>query len=450
MSIKEKSMSRRNFLDKSVKAAAAVSVLGVSPLSAKTKKQRLALVGTGTRGINTWGKKLLEQFPNDVEMVALCDINIKRAAFAQKYINTKAPIFHSADFDLMIKKTKPDTVIVTTTDAFHAKYAIRAMELGCNVISEKPLVIEREQAQALLDAEKRTGRNITIGFNARFENGNEEIKRVVTSGELGKILFVTFQENLDLSHGASYFRRWHRFRRYSGTLLLHKSVHHFDKLNWIIESEPDEVFAYGKLGFYGKNSSIRGKNCRSCVFKKQCDFYWDITKSKYLMDLYVNNENVDGYLRDGCVFDSDIDIYDSSAVTVKYKDGVLMNYSINNNIPFESQKISITGDKGRLDVDIYMRQSWQVDPPNQFRLTKNSGETKTWGIQNGEGTHGGADSELRKMIFGKNVPDPYNKLAGSRAGILASLVGVAARESIETGKKIKIDDMVKFPHTWRW
>ena len=455
MAAENRIINRRVFLDKTLKATAAVSLTGFSTLNAKnrlesSKKQRLALVGTGSRGIHTWAKDLLAQFPDKAEMVALCDINTKRAEYARKFIGIKVPVFHSHDFDLMIKKTKPDTVIVTTTDAFHAKYAIRAMELGCNVISEKPLVIESEQAQALLDTETKTGKHITIGFNERHENGTEEIKRVVMSGELGRIIFVNFQENLDIRHGASYFRRWHRFKRYSGTLLLHKSVHHFDKMNWIIDSEPQEVHAFGKLDYYGKNNSFRARNCRVCPFQKQCKFYWDITKDSHMMDLYVNNEDVDGYLRDGCVFDSDIDIYDSTGVSVKYKDGVVMNYSINNYMPYEGQLITINGDKGRLDVEIHIRQPWKVETPNHFRLTKNFGETKTWSVSNDEGVHGGADDKLRAMIFDKNIPDPLNKMAGSRAGVLASLIGIAARESIESGKSVKIDDMIKFPHRWHW
>ena len=447
-------IDRREFLDKSLKVAAAASLVGFSSLSAKSKgsskKHRLILVGTGIRGIHTWGKSLLEQFPDTTEMVALCDINIKRAKYAKKFMGINVPVYHSADFDKMIKKMKPDYVIVTTTDSFHAKYVVRAMELGCDVISEKPLVIEREQAQAILDAEKKSGKHLTIGFNARYENGTEEIKRVVMSGELGRIISVDFQEFLNVSHGASYFRRWHRYKRYSGTLLLHKSVHHFDKMNWIIDSDPEEVYANGKLSFYGNNSSHRARNCRVCPFKKECKFYWDITKNQQMMDLYVNNEDVDGYLRDGCVFDSEIDIYDSMYVNVKYKDGVFMNYSINTFMPYEGQHITINGDKGTLDVELHFNKPWKVESPNQFRLTKVFGKSKAWNVGNDEGTHGGADQKLRSMIFDKTIPDPMEKMAGSRAGVIASLVGIAARESIESGNPIKIDEMVKFPHKWDW
>jgi predicted dehydrogenase len=127
-----------------------------------------------------------------------------------------------------------------------------------------------------------------------------------------------------------------------------------------------------------------------------------------------------------------------------------MNYSINTFMPYEGQHIAINGDKGTLDVELHFNKPWKVEAPNQFRLTNLFGKTKTWNVFNDEGTHGGADQKLRAMIFDNTVPDPMEKMAGSRAGVIASLVGIAARESIENGEPIKIDGMVKFPHRWDW
>ena len=454
-------IDRRKFIDKSVKVAALASLpftsLGAKTLkditetpTSKSGKTRVALVGTGIRGSNSWGKLLLKQFPDTVEMVSLCDINTKRAKYVQGYLEINAPIYHSDNFAKMIKEAKPEIVIITTPDSFHSKYAIKAMELGCDVISEKPLVTESKQAQELLDAEARTGKKIIIAFNARYGSGEEEMKRIVLSGVLGKIISVDFQEMLDVHHGASYYRRWHKFMQYSGSLWLHKASHHFDKMNWIIDSEPESVQAFGDLKFYGKNSEFRGINCRTCNFTKKCQFYMDITKKKSLMNLYVNNEDVDGYLRDSCVFDNDIDIFDSMHANIKYKNGVVMSYSMDSFMPYEGQKISINGDKAKLDLIVNMRQSWDVPAPYEFRLTENFGKTKTWNVQEREGTHGGADHEIRAMIFEKGYKDPLGQSAGSRAGIMAGLIGVAARESIKSGNTIMIDDMVKFPNKWNW
>ncbi len=445
-------MNRRKFLESSSKAILISSVLPINSfagLSKGNKKTKVALVGTGTRGIRTWGKYLLEGYGKWVDMVGLCDINYKRLKFAKKYINTNAKTYVAKDFDLMVKETKPDYVIVTTTDSFHVDYIIRAMELGVNVISEKPIATEKDQCQRILDTENKTGKKVTIGFNFRFFNESMEIKKIIDSGILGNILSINFEEYLDRSHGASYYRRWHGKIKYSGSLLIHKASHHFDVVNWWLDSDPVDVQAMGKVAFYGHNHSFRGRNCRTCPFTDKCKYYWDMTKDDYLMNLYGKCEDVDGYYRDGCVWDNEIDSYDTSTVQVNYENGTLLTYTMNTNLPYEGQYISITGEKARLDVRLLNRQPWEVEAPIHIRITEDMKTTKEYNLHRDTGGHGGADGRVKDLIFKPGVKDVLQGRAGSRAGVIASLMGVAARESIETGGRIKIKDMVDFKTYWK-
>lgn len=452
---KNKKLGRRNFIKNTTMATAAapfgMSLASFSDINKSiiSEKKRYALVGTGTRGSNAWAKPIVDSYGKHVELVALCDINRKRLAYAKKLIGTNAPTYHSSDFDTMVKETKPDTIIIGTTDCFHEKYIIRAMELGCDVLSEKPLVTDAEQGQNILDAETRTGKKIITTFNARFGNESEEIKKVLLSGELGKVISAEFQEYLDVNHGASYYRRWHGKNRFSGSLLVHKASHHFDKMNWWLDAEPVTVNAFGKVGFYGKNNSFRGKNCRSCSFKSNCEFYWDIHQYED-KGFYLSGEKEDGYLRDGCVWDNDIDAYDSMTVEVKYSNDVLLSYSLNAYMPYEGQSIAFNCEKGRLDLRSFHNQPWEVPNSSEVRITKNFGNTRSYGIKNGEGTHGGADEKLRNKLFLPNQSDPLNQIADSRSGLLSSLIGIAAAKSIETKERVAIHDLVEFPLTWSW
>ena len=455
MSNKTNNMDRRKFLGAGTKLAAAATALNVlAPVAqakaAKGKKLKIALVGTGSRGSSTWGKDLVGPLGDYVEMIGLCDINLKRAKYAQQYIGINAPIYHSNDFERMIEETQPDSVIVTTPDCFHSEYAIRAMEMGCNAISEKPLATQVDQCQRLLDAEIATGKKVTTTFNARHGNYAEEIKRFIQSGEMGRIISAEFHEYLDYDHGASYFRRWHGKSRFSGSLLVHKASHHFDQMNWWLDAEPVQVHAFGKVDFYGGNNSFRGKNCRSCSFKDKCKFYWDIMQSTRDKALYVDNEDVDGYLRDGCVWDNDIDTYDSMTVEVKYNNGVILCYTLNAYMPYEGQTIAFNGENGRLDIRSYDNQPWEVANPAEFRYTEIFGKTRTWGVQSGTGNHGGSDMKLKKLMFVPGETDPLAKLAGSRAGVTSSIIGIAAKLSIESGERINISDLIDFPLDWKW
>ena len=445
-------INRRDFIGNTAKIAVAASIFplysfGNDKKPASAIKTRLALVGTGSRGTYSWGKPVIEAYGNFVEIIALCDINPKRMAASKKVLGINTKNYLAKDFELMIQETKPDLVIVTTTDCFHEKYIVRALELGCNVISEKPIAINAEQCQHITDAENRTGKKVFVGFNVRYMNESMEMKRILMSGELGKIIAIDYQECLNTSHGADYYRRWHGKKKYSGSLLLHKASHQFDLVNWLLDSEPVDVQAIGKLAFYGHNNSFRGRNCRNCAFTHKCKFYWDMTKDEMSMAFYGNCEDVDGYYRDGCVWDNEIDSYDTSSVQVNYDNGTQLTYSLNAYLPFEGQFICFSGENGRLEVRINAQQPWKVQGEIEFRLTKDRETSRFWTLSSAEGVHGGADQRLRDMIFIPETADPLGSKAGSRAGIMSSLIGIAARQSIETGQKVKIADLVTFPKT---
>ena len=449
-----KRINRREFLGNSAKVAVAASALPLYSFAADRTpaapvRIKLALVGTGSRGTFTWGKPVIENYKDYVEMVALCDINPKRLAASKEMLGINARAYEAKDFDLMVREAKPDTVIVTTTDCFHEKYVVRALELGCNVICEKPLAIDAEQCQRIVDTENRTGKKITVGFNARHGNEAYEVKKILLSGELGRIIAVDYHEYLNTSHGADYYRRWHGKKKYSGSLLCHKASHHFDLVNWFLDSEPEDVQAIGNLSFYGHNNGYRGRNCRTCPFTGQCRFYWDMTADETMLALYANCEDADGYYRDGCVWDNEIDTYDTQSVQVNYENKTQLTFTMHTFLPYEGQYLCFSGEKGRLDVRMNADQPWNVQHSYEFRLTSDRKTTRAWTLDDDQGTHGGADERLQDLIFLPGATDPLFSKADSRAGIMSSLIGIAARQSIETGRKILVNDLVKFPEVWR-
>ena len=191
----------------------------------------MALVGTGIRGSSLWGRTLIEDFGDVIEMVGLCDRNGKRLAYAKEYMRASCPTFPDTQFDRMIEETRPQTVIVTTMDSTHAKYICRAMELGCDVITEKPMATDESMCQDIIDTERRTGKTLTVTFNYRYGPDAVKIKEILLAGEIGEVTSVDFNYYLDVYHGASYFRRWHGLKQCSGSLLVHKATHHYDLMN---------------------------------------------------------------------------------------------------------------------------------------------------------------------------------------------------------------------------
>ena len=125
-------------------------------------RKRYALVGAGSRA-GMFIEAIAGAYAETAELVGLCDVSRIRMDWHNQQLQAKfgmkpLPSCHADDFDAMIRQTKPDTVIVATVDAWHHHYIIRAMELGCDVISEKPLTTTIDRLKAIDDAIQRTGK----------------------------------------------------------------------------------------------------------------------------------------------------------------------------------------------------------------------------------------------------------------------------------------------------
>jgi len=412
-----------------------------TPLAAQ-QRVRVAIAGTGHRATSAWGRELLEELGHRVQIAGLFDTNRKRMEVAQRLIGVQAPMY--TDFDRMVRETKPDYVIVTTTDGTHHQYIIRAMELGVDVITEKPMTTDEVKCQAILDAEKKTGRKVIVTFNYRYSNTAQKIKELLMADTIGPVTSVDFHWYLDVYHGADYFRRWHAYRAHSGTLFVHKATHHFDLINWYLDADPAVVTAFGDLRKYGRNGPFRGKNCRNCAHKDRCEFYWDITRNQRLTQLYAECESEDGYYRDACVFREDIDIFDTMVAQVCYSTGALMSYSLNAFMPYEGYHLAFNGMNGRIEVRVYERQPWEVPRQDEIRVTRNFGKSEVLVIPHAKGGHFGADPRLRAMIFDPSMPDPLKQRAGSRAGAMSLLTGVAAVRSADSGgQPVRIASLIR-------
>jgi len=265
------------------------------------------------------------------------------------------------------------------------------------------------------------------------------IKELLKEGIIGEIYSVHFEDFLDRSHGADYFRRWHRRKENSGGLLVHKSTHHFDIINWFLEDEPEEVYANGALRFYGPTRNQRGERCSTCKYSDTCEFYVEYNKSPFMNAFYFEAEHEDGYHRDGCVFSEEIDIDDTMSVTVRYSKGALLTYSLTAYSPYEGWNMALLGTKGRLEA---WEDDTETDPMCHIKVFNSKGETVTYSFRKAQGSHNGGDEMLRRMLFIGGMPDPLGKFADAYEGVKSALIGICANKSIKEGKPVRIKDML--------
>ena len=399
------------------------------------------------------------------ELVGICDNNCGRLHLTNRWIKDEfkakaVPEYLDTEFDRMVREQRPDVVIVTTKDCFHDKYVVRALELGCDAITEKPMTIDEKKCQGIVDAVKRTGRKVSVTFNYRYSPPRTQVKEILMSGAIGRILSVDFQWLLNTSHGADYFRRWHREKKNSGGLMVHKATHHFDLVNWWISANPVEVFAMGARSFYGANSGMakryklagHAERCLECKYKKKCNFALDLAGAKDLKEFYLDNEKYDGYFRDRCVFGKTMDIEDTMNLVVRYDTGAFMSYSLNAFMPWEGYKIAFNGTKGRLEHDcvesVYISGDGSVPGATipsgtKIRLYPHFKPAKDIPVRVVKGGHGGGDDPLLVDLFSPRSPrDPFLRAADYTSGAMSILVGIAANKSMKTGKPVKINSLV--------
>jgi predicted dehydrogenase len=441
-----------------LKAAGAAGLMLATAAYGASARKRYAVVGVGSRA-RMYTRAVTGTYRDRCEIVAVCDRNAGRAALAVKRIAatgaSQPAAYAAADFDRMLRETKPQFVIVTTTDASHDDYIVRALDAGCDVITEKPMTTTAEKAQRILDAVKRSGRHIRVTFNYRYAPPRTQVKELLMSGEIGDVLSVDFTWLLNTVHGADYFRRWHSNKANSGGLMVHKATHHFDLVNWWLGAQPELVHAFGSRQFYtpdmARRMGLQGahERCLTCTEKAKCNFYFDLAADQGLKELYLDNEKYDGYVRDQCVWRPEINIEDTMNVMVRYDNGVQLKYALQAYDAWEGYHIAFNGTKGRIEHSIV--ESAGVAGANAVQSKSNAVTTRVIPLRGaireiepwtGTGGHGGGDDVMLEEIFGDAPADKYKRVSDERAGAYSCLVGIAANRCFENGASVRIADLV--------
>ncbi|WP_426764115.1 Gfo/Idh/MocA family protein [Pseudarthrobacter sp. 1G09] len=439
-------------------------------------KARFALIGTGGRS-EMYIRAIFGKHADTAELVAFSDVNPGRVEFYQKLIQelgAPGPIasFDPKDLTAFVQANNIDRVVVTTPDYTHADFIVEGLRAGADVVVEKPLTIDAEGCRRITQAVQETGRNVVVTFNYRYSPRNSALKEIIQSGVIGKVTSIDFSWVLDTVHGADYFRRWHREKKNSGGLLIHKASHHFDLVNWWIDDVPERVFASGGLKFYGDtNAAERGLGARPERGTPAADtpagerdpFALDLREDERLKALFLDNEHYDGYRRDQDVFTGGITIEDNLALVVEYQGGPRLSYSLNAHSPWEGYRVAVNGTEGRAELEVVERaavlhstdKKTVVDPSatpvEEEDAVRRNGERlvvqRHWEpayevpIVNGEGGHGGGDALLLSDLFNGPGEDPLGRPSGYLDGLRSVSVGIAGNRSLESALPVRIEDL---------
>ncbi|NHW37115.1 Gfo/Idh/MocA family protein [Paenibacillus aceris] len=329
----------------------------------------------------------------------------KLETFKQK-INPDA--FVTLDYRELLQRGDIDAIAVTSPDYCHEEHAIAALEAGKHVFCEKPLAITTEGCDRILEAWKKSGKHLMVGFNMRYMNMFRTMKEIVDSGVIGEIKAVWVRHFVGWG-GYFYYHDWHANSKNSTGLLLQKGSHDIDMIHWITGRYATKVSAFGGLDFYGGDKPD-DLTCPNCAEKDTCTEY----SGKHLNQ---------------CAFRKEVDVEDNNVVIMELEGGIKASYLQCHFTPDYHRNYTFIGTEGRLEnsepdnkVFVYTRRS------NTERELAN----RVYEIKEAEGTHGGADpiicQDFVDMILTGKRP-----VASPQAGRMSVAVGCAATKSLRSG-----------------
>lgn len=371
-----------------------------------------ALIGTGARSL-AYRDEIL-RLPGQ-RVAVLCDVDGERlAAYHRRWFDGDPAVRLERDFRTAVALPEVDVVVVCTPDTAHVDVAVAAAAAGKHLLVEKPVATTRDDLARAYRALSVHPKAVQVGFVLRYAPFFRTLRDVVRSGRLGTVLAVSAVEMLDPRHAGSFYRRWHRFSRSNGGLLNAKCSHDLDLLNWIVGCDPVAVSAVGGLRHFVPDPSVPAA-CRGCPRYEACPFAFDYA-------YYETNYEGFHSLSDLCVYNSGKDIVDHECLLIRYEDGTAVQFELRMLSPEETRRWTVVGASATLEADFAR---------NEIRIRPLRGAEEVLRPSGEGGGHGGGDEGLlADLVRQVEAGTPENRI---RAGVLASLVALAADESLADG-----------------
>ncbi|MHB8962345.1 MAG: Gfo/Idh/MocA family protein [Saccharofermentanales bacterium] len=377
----------------------------------------IGIIGTGGRSLAYL--EILKR-TDQHRIAAICDNDADRLeSYRLAHLPALDPRNAYTDYRGLLSDSSIGLVILCTPDTTHREIAMAAASAGKAILLEKPVATNLEDTLTLLDGLEGYPHAIYLGFVLRYTAFYQKIHEIVRSGALGNIVTLQAREMLDTRHASSFYRRWHRFSVNNGGLMNAKCSHDLDLLNWIVGSDPEDVFALGgNKVFVPKEGAA--DHCRDCGIRADC---------LYAFNTGYYQENFGSFhsLSDLCVYNSEKDIVDHECMLIRYADGTVAQFELCLFGHEENRTITIHGTKAVLEGD-FLRGRLTISPLK--------GTPETVSVDGSAGGHGGGDQSLMADLFeaivsGRNV----NHI---KAGCMATLAALAGEESMRSGRSVKI------------
>lgn len=411
---------------------------------------KIALIGAGQRG-NIYGEFV--HGSAIAEIVSVVEPDSKRRNLAAGFYGLDQKDVYTNTEEFFKSGKIADAIILANMDRDHYADAISALDLEYDILLEKPISPEMKEVLQIQQKAEEKGCKVIVCHVLRYTEFFREIKKIVESGELGKIISITHSENIGNFHMAHSFVRgnWSKASE-SSPLILQKSSHDMDILTWLIDSEAKIISSFGDLNYFKEenapqNSSTR---CLDCNVRENCTFnaykvylplagIWPAT-------VLTDNQTEEGIIeaiRTGpygrCVFRCDNDVCDSQVALIKFKNGVTVTFNLSAFSNRMCRTIKIMCEKGEIIGDDGINQIEVI------KFTSNSMDTCVKRVVYPKivnGFHGGGDTGLMVDFLKElgNKSGAGDSRSSIKKSVESHVMSHAAEVSRLSGKSIDVDE----------
>ena len=407
------------------------------------------IVGAGGRG-NAYGNFALE-YPREMQVVGIAEPNpVRRERFVRQHDIAPDMIFQDWQSLVASNEKKAATVINCTMDRFHFESTMKLLELGYDVLLEKPMTPVLEENVRLVQAAEKAGRVLQICHVLRYTPFWQALREVLLSGRLGRIISVTHRENLIYYHMAHSFVRgnW-RNQATSGPMILSKCCHDFDVLLWLLKKNVVSLSSFGSLTHFRPENAPEGATERctdGCPAADTCKyeatklyvrdgFGWPMNAVSWIPTKEARLEALKTGWYGRCVYHCDNDVVDHQTVNMELEDGTTVTLVMNGQGDEECRTMRWDGTKATL----YGKFS---SKGHEIRLHHHiTGEIEDVPvIARDSSGHGGGDFGIMRSFINTLKGNPDDSVTTARESLESHLLAFAAEESRLKKTVINMDE----------
>lgn len=416
----------------------------------------VAIIGCGSRGHDAYGvpiSKKKEQF----EIVSVCDTNPIKLQQAKDDFRLKDENCFVNDQEFF-KEKRADILIIATMDQDHVWMSIKALELGYDILLEKPISSSEKELKSLLQAQKKYGKHIMVCHVLRYAPAFVKVKEIIKSGVIGKLVRIESIEQVAYWHQAHSFVRgnW-RNDKTTSAMIMQKCCHDLDLMQYYANSNCDSVFSSGDLTFFKKENQPEGAadRCKDCKYINTCPYSAERIYverwNKYAQPVNSWPYNVVDETRPNtveslrkayeegpygrCVFACDNNVVDNQMVAMTFSNGVKATLTMT----------AFTEDMGRIMTfhgtygEIKFNEAEDQIVLSVFGKEKEVMEVSKLISKNVKDSfgHGGGDVSLLDTLY-DTVSDKCTSETSIERSVESHLMAIAAEKSRKTGKVVKI------------